>query len=274
MKFRNSSKFNILVPRILLKLAISMASFGFGLTTLVEADKIFAQRSVRTSFVQYIKETLATTIWAFYIFFMVMLNYTTLLLFAWVATTSYSWTHEDIPLTNYLFLLPFVTFPMVLIIQFFLFRHFIIPSSPDLYQYAFLSFIYPVRIYLIRDKDTAFNYYRLSLLTTALSIPVSYFLIGFALFMLPEELDTRISPDLNLWWVFHILLHHLSSIYDYAFYNFAADGLHSLVCHCWAKLWDPLYHARQPRLLGEIVFISFLLEETFWNDGLQRFLGV
>ena len=99
-------------------------------------------------------------------------------------------TGETAQLHHYLFLLPFLPSILALFAQGSLFQHYVKPETAEDQWYAFLSLFVPVRIFLIKDKEKAFNYYMLSTAVTSFTIICGWVIFTLVLWNLPEEEDS------------------------------------------------------------------------------------
>ena len=99
-------------------------------------------------------------------------------------------------------------------IQFLLFQKYVRPKSADEQRFAFLSVIFPVRIFLIRNQATAFKYYTLSLLNISGSLLLSSIFLIAAVYNLTEKEDPHHQLLLlvvefflpHLLWEVHLML--------------------------------------------------------------------
>ena len=135
-------------------------------------------------------ERLFTVVLAFFMLLFPIIHIAVLYLLAGITVFSWSLTGETAQLHHYLFLLPFLPSILALFAQGSLFQHYVKPETAEDQWYAFLSLFVPVRIFLIKDKEKAFNYYMLSTAVTSFTIICGWVIFTLVLWNLPEEEDS------------------------------------------------------------------------------------
>ena len=158
---------------------------------MMNTDRLFKRRAVRTSLVAKAKDALLTLTFLFVMLVVPVIHLATLNLFAIVGVFSWTLTGESAQPHHYLFLLPYLPTILVFPIQFGLFQHYVKPSNAHDQWFAFLSNILPVRIFLIPVEKTAWTYYFASITTNATSMLISWVILFFVSVNLPEEEDNQ-----------------------------------------------------------------------------------
>ena len=166
-----------------------MAAFANGVENLFLMDRHFQRRAVRTSFGKGLVERLITVVLAFFMLLFPIIHVAILHLSAGITVFSWSLTGETAQLRHYLFLLPYLPSILALVTQALIFQHYVKPDTAEDQWYALLSLFVPVRIFLIKDIEKAFNYYMLSMAVTSATIICGWVIFTSVVWTLPEEDD-------------------------------------------------------------------------------------
>ena len=209
-----AQKYPLLVPMATTKCVISLLTFCLGVFNMMKMDKLNEKRGVRTSTAQNVKDLLLTLFLTIVQLAVLVLHICLLVLLSMMTVFSWSWTDETPESRHLCFLLPFLPFCLASILQFLLFQKYVRPKSADEQRFAFLSVIFPVRIFLIRNQATAFKYYTLSLLNISGSLLLSSIFLIAAVYNLTEKEDPHHQLLLvvvefflpHLLWEVHLML--------------------------------------------------------------------
>ena len=173
------------------KCLVSLLTFCLGVVNTMKTDKLFQTRGVGTSTVQNVKDLILTLLLSLVPLAGLVFHIGCLIMISTIAVFSWSWTGETPKPHHLCFLAPFLPFILAALLQFALFQKYVKPRSAREQQFAFLSLIIPVRIYLVKTKERAFKYYTLSVTNVWGSVLLSFLFLIAALFNLPETEDTE-----------------------------------------------------------------------------------